>query len=340
MSKAVSFGAKVLPVTASLTSLRELIVSNELTFLMEAHDGLSAAIAERAGFRGLWASGLSIASALGYRDANEASWTQVVDVVEHIVDATNIPVLVDGDSGFGNFNNARLVARKLEQRGASGICLEDKRFPKINSFVGDRHLLADIDEFCGRLEAVKDTTGPDFVVVARIEALIAGHSLDEALCRADAYSEAGADAILIHSREAVADEILTFAKEWNNKLPVVIVPTKYYKTPTSVYRDAGISTVIWANHSMRAAIAGMRDACGRIRSEESIAGIEDQVAGLDELFSLMGYDELAQAEEQYLPKRTAERRPSDSDQLSNRQLAQEGDVTCATASFRKRALPY
>ncbi|MER9337669.1 phosphoenolpyruvate mutase [Mesorhizobium sp. M0293] len=324
MSKAVSFGAKVLPVTASLTSLRELIVSNELTFLMEAHDGLSAAIAERAGFRGLWASGLSIASALGYRDANEASWTQVVDVVEHIVDATNIPVLVDGDSGFGNFNNARLVARKLEQRGASGICLEDKRFPKMNSFVGDRHLLADIDEFCGRLKAVKDTTGPDFVVVARIEALIAGHSLDEALSRADAYAEAGADAILIHSRKTVADEILSFTKGWSNRLPTVIVPTKYYKTPASVYRDAGISTVIWANHSMRAAIAGMRDTCGRIRSEESIAGIEDQVAGLDELFRLIGYDELAQAEEQYLPKRTAERRPSDSDQLSNRQLAQEG----------------
>lgn len=302
MSEAISFGAGVLPVTESSTTLRELILSDDLTFLMEAHDGLSAAIAERAGFRGLWASGLSIASALGYRDANEASWTQVVDVVEHIVDATNIPVLVDGDSGFGNFNNARLVARKLEQRGASGICLEDKRFPKMNSFVGDRHLLADIDEFCGRLEAVKDTTGPDFVVVARIEALIAGHGLDEALSRADAYSEAGADAILIHSREDVADEILTFAKEWNNKLPVVIVPTKYYKTPTSVYRDAGISTVIWANHSMRAAIAGMRDICGRIRLEESVAAIEDQVAGLDELFRLMGYNELAQAEGRYLPK--------------------------------------
>ena len=312
MSKAISFGAEVVPVPASSTALREVILSKELTFLMEVHDGLSAAIAERAGFRGLWASGLSIASALGYRDANEASWTQVV---ERIVDATNIPVLVDGDSGFGNFTMPCLVALKLEQRGASGICLEDKRFPKMNSFVGDQHLLADIDEFCGRLRAVKDTTRPDFVLVARIEALIAGHRLDEALCRAAAYAEAGADAILIHSREAVADEILTFAKKWNNKLPVVIVPTKYYKTPASVYREAGISTVIWANHSMRAAIAGMRDACGRIRSEESIAGIEDQVTGLDELFSLMGYDELPQAEEQYLPKRTAERRPSDSDQF-------------------------
>ncbi|ANP91265.1 phosphoenolpyruvate mutase (plasmid) [Rhizobium leguminosarum] len=304
MNKTISFpmNAEVLPMSTSSTSLRELILSNDLAFLMEAHDGLSAAVAERAGFRGLWASGLSISSALGYRDANEASWTQVVDVVERMVDATNIPVLVDGDSGFGNFNNARLLAKKLEQRGASGVAIEDKDFPKMNSFVGDRHPLAEIDEFCGRLKAVKDTTGPDFVLVARIEALIAGHGLDEALTRAHAYAKAGADAILIHSRKAVADEILAFAKEWNNKLPVVIVPTKYYRTPVDAYRKAGISTVIWANHTMRAAIAGMRDICGRIQSEESIAGIEDQVAGLDELFSLVGYDELAQAEELYLPK--------------------------------------
>jgi phosphoenolpyruvate phosphomutase len=304
MNKAVSFpaSATVLPVTASPTTLRELILSNDLSYLMEAHDGLSAAIAERAGFKGLWASGLSISSALGYRDANEASWTQVVDVVERMVDATNVPVLVDGDSGFGNFNNARIVARKLEQRGAAGICLEDKGFPKMNSFVGDRHPLADIDEFSGRLKAVKDTTGPDFVLVARIEALIAGHGLDEALVRADAYAEAGADAILIHSRKSVPDEILAFAKDWDNRLPVVIVPTKYYKTPVSAYRNAKISTVIWANHSMRAAIAGMRDICGQILTEEGIANIEEKVAGLDELFSLIGYDELALAEERYLKK--------------------------------------
>ncbi|WP_348652041.1 isocitrate lyase/phosphoenolpyruvate mutase family protein [Rhizobium sp. 007] len=88
--------------------------------------------------------------------------------------------------------------------------------------------------------------------------LFGGHGLDEALLRADPYREAGADAILIYSRKAVADQILAFAKEWNNKLPVCIVPTKYYNTPVSADRDAGISTVIWANHAMRAAIAGMR----------------------------------------------------------------------------------
>lgn len=291
------------PLAAPSMGLRALIEGPDLSFLMEAHDALSAAIAERSGFKGLWASGLSIASTLGYRDANEASWTQVLDAVERMADATDIPVLVDGDSGFGNFNNARLAALKLSQRGAAGICLEDKGFPKMNSFVGDRHPLADTAEFCGRLRAVKDTVpDPGFVLIARLEALIAGHGQDEALSRAHAYAEAGADAVLIHSRKGDAGEILEFTRAWQNRLPVVIVPTKYYRTPVSAYRDAGISTVIWANHNMRAAVAAMRAVCGRILAEEGIAGIEGEVARLEEVFDLLAYDELASAEERYLPR--------------------------------------
>lgn len=288
------------PASSLSQILRDEICSKSaLSFLMEAHDALSGAIAKRAGFKSLWASGLSIASALGYRDANEASWSQVVDVAERIVDATELPVLVDGDGGFGNFNNARLLARKLHQRGAAGVALEDSCFPKINSFVGDRHPLADINEFSGRLRAVKDTVADDLVLVARTEALIAGHGMDEAILRASAYAAAGADAILIHSRKDTAEEILSFAAAWRNRLPVVIVPTKYYRTPVSAYRDAGISTVIWANHSMRAAIAAMRRTCGRILAEEGIAGIEPAVATLDEVFELLKYDELARAEARY-----------------------------------------
>jgi phosphoenolpyruvate phosphomutase len=285
------------------SGLRELLAASDLSFLMEAHDALSAAIAEQSGFAGLWASGLSISSSLGFRDANEASWTQVVDVVERMADATSVPILVDGDSGFGNFNNARLAALKLFQRGAAGICLEDKGFPKMNSFVGDRHPLADIAEFSGRLRAVKDTVPADsFALVARIEALIAGFGQQEALERAHAYAEAGADAILIHSRKSTPDDVLQFAQAWDNRLPLIIVPTKYYSTPVEVYRDAQISTVIWANHAMRASVGAMRAVCRRILKEQSIAGIEHEVASLEDVFGLMRYDELASAEERYLPR--------------------------------------
>ncbi|MBB4396535.1 phosphoenolpyruvate phosphomutase [Bradyrhizobium sp. ERR14] len=281
--------------------LRAQVSSNaELSFLMEAHDGLSATIAQRSGFKGLWASGLSIASSLGYRDANEASWTQLVQSVERIVDSTELPVLVDGDGGFGNFNNARLLARKLHQAGAAGVSLEDSCFPKLNSLIGERHPLAAIDEFSGRLRAVKDAVADNLVLVARIEALIAGHGLNEAILRAHAYADAGADAILIHSRKSTADEMLSFVTEWRNRLPVVIVPTTYFRTPVSAYRDARISTVVWANHSMRAAAAAMRRICDSIAAQESVASIESHIAPLSEIFELLRYDELAVAEKQYL----------------------------------------
>ena len=292
--------------SAKAWTLYDLIHSNDLSFLMEAHDALSAAVAERSGFRGLWASGLSISSSLGFRDANEMSWSQMADAVERMVDATSAPILVDGDSGFGNFNNARLVARKLWQRGAAGMSIEDKLFPKMNSFVGDRHLLADVHEFCGRIAAIKDhLPDPAFVLVARTEALIAGRSQTEALARAHAYVDAGADAILVHSRQTDAEEILVFAEAWQNRRPLVIVPTTYHRTPVSEYRAAGISAVIWANHSMRAAVAAMRTVCGRILREQSIADIEPEVATLSEVFGLLDYGELAAAEERYLPMQRA-----------------------------------
>src|SRR5215510_9533093 len=129
---------------------KRLLQSKRLEFLMEAHNALSARIVEEAGFRGIWASGLSISAALGVRDNNEASWTQVLEVVEFMSDATRIPILLDADTGYGNFNAVRRLVRKLEQRGVAGVCLEDKLFPKTNSFLnGTAQPLADADEFCG-----------------------------------------------------------------------------------------------------------------------------------------------------------------------------------------------
>ena len=119
------------------TRLRSLLLSPELTFLMEAHDGLSAKIVEEAGFPAIWASGLTVSAALGVRDSNEASWTQVLEVLEFMADATSVPILLDGDTGYGNFNNVRRLVRKLCQRGVAAVCLEDKLFPKTNSFIGD-----------------------------------------------------------------------------------------------------------------------------------------------------------------------------------------------------------
>ena len=121
--------------TKKTTQLKRLLHSNQLEFLMEAHSGLSATIVEEAGFKGIWGSGLSISAALGVRDNNEASWTQVLEIVEFMSDATKIPILLDADTGYGNFNNTRRLVRKLEQRQIAGMCIEDKLFPKANSFI-------------------------------------------------------------------------------------------------------------------------------------------------------------------------------------------------------------
>ncbi|QET05520.1 MULTISPECIES: phosphoenolpyruvate mutase [Cupriavidus] len=288
--------------TSRAARLRQMLQSNDLEFIMEAHNGLSARIVREAGFKGIWASGLAISAQFGVRDNNEASWTQVVDNLEFMADASDLPILLDGDTGYGNFNNVRRLVRKLEQRGIAGVCIEDKQFPKTNSFIGgERQPLADMDEFCGKIKAGKDSQADDnFSIVARVEALIAGWGMDEALRRAEAYHQAGADAILIHSKLSKADEILTFAREWAGRCPIVIVPTKYYSTPTDAYRKAGISLVIWANHLIRVAASSMQAVAKDIYENETLVNVEDRIATVNEIFRLQDADEYSEAEKIYL----------------------------------------
>jgi phosphoenolpyruvate phosphomutase len=290
------------------TQLKQMLRSDCLEFIMEAHNGLSARIVEETGFKGIWGSGLTLSASLGVRDNNEASWTQVLDMMEFMSDATTIPILLDADTGYGNFNNVRRLVRKLEQINIAGMCIEDKLFPKTNSFINsEQQPLADTVEFAAKIKAAKDTQqDPDFCVVARVEALIAGWELDEALRRAETYYLAGADAILMHSKMKTADQILAFMREWNNRCPVVIVPTTYYNTPTSVYEQAGISLVIWANHLLRANIKSMQQTAAQIYQEQSISSIESQVVTVKEIFRLQNAAELEEAEQRYLPTVDAE----------------------------------
>ncbi len=294
----------IIPTPHKASQFKKLLLSPQLEFICEAHNGLSAKIVEEAGFHGIWASGLSISAQFGVRDNNEASWTQVLDNLEFMSDATQIPILLDGDTGYGNFNNMQRLIRKLEQRQIAAVCIEDKLFPKTNSFLkGEAQPLADMDEFCGKIKAGKDAqSDPDFCIIARVEAFICGWGLAEAMRRAEAYHQAGADGILIHSALAVPDEILSFKQEWADRCPVVIVPTKYYSTPTDVFRQHGISLVIWANHMLRAAIATMQTTARTLKEQENLLSIEDKIVPVSEVFRLQGAADLQDAEQRYLPK--------------------------------------
>ena len=291
-------------ITKKTSQFRSLLNSPKLEFLLEAHNGISAKIAEESGFKGLWAGGLAIAAQYGVRDSNEASWTQVLEVLEFMSDATSIPIMLDGDTGYGNFNNVRRLVQKLEQRGIAAVCIEDKLYPKTNSFIdGNKQELANIDEFCSRIKAGKDAQKDDeFSIITRVEAFIAGWGLGEAVKRAEAYHEAGSDGILIHSAKSEPSEIIAFKNEWGDRLPVIIVPTKYYSTPTEIFSQVGISIAIWANHMIRSSIESMQQTATSIIQKKSVVALEDKIASVSEIFRLQGVSELLEAEEMYLPK--------------------------------------
>ncbi|WP_199810346.1 phosphoenolpyruvate mutase [Streptomyces rimosus] len=291
------------PTTAKTTMMRELLHSRSLGFLMEAHNGLSARIVEDVGFPGIWASGFSISTALGVRDSNEVSAGEVLDTVAYMADATRIPIMVDGDTGYGNFNNARRFVRQLCRLGVAGVCIEDKLFPKTNSFIGDRQPLADTDEFRGKIAACKDSqTDDDFCVIARVEALVSGFSLAEALGRAEAYRQAGADAVFIHSKRKDGKEVLAFAREWGRRSPLVITPTTYHRSVgVDTFERAGVSTLIWANQNMRASMRAMREVSEEVFKKRRVSDVEQDLVPVQEVFDFLDYGELDDASRRYLP---------------------------------------
>ena len=202
-----------------------------------------------------------------------------------------------GDTGFGDFNNARRLVRKLCQVGAAGVCIEDKRFPKSNSFSEAKQELENPAEFSGKIRAAKDAaTHRDFAVVARIEALIAGECMEVALERAALYTEAGADAVFIHSKGNDGLEILEFCGGYEGGLPIVIAPTTYHERPIQDFEAAGVNGIIWANHAMRASVAAIKRTVARIARECSVSALDGEITTVPELFRLVDQNELYRAE--------------------------------------------
>jgi len=285
------------------TQLKKLLMDKQVSVMMEAHNGLTAKLVEEAGFSSIWGSGLSISAALGVRDNNEASWTQVLEVLEFMSDATNIPILLDGDTGYGNFNNLQRLVQKLEQRNIAGVCIEDKLFPKTNSFIGgEQQPLAPVEEFAMKIRAGKDIqTDPDFVIVARTEAFIAGWGLEEALRRANAYADAGADAVLIHSKAKGPEEIFAFLEHWKRETPVIVVPTMYPGVTLQELQERGVSLAIWANQTCRTVVTAVQQTLKTLRESGTLLSLEDKIVPVKELFRLQGMAELKEKEKLYLP---------------------------------------
>ncbi len=283
-----------------LKKIRNLFASHKLIRVMGAHNALSARLVEKSGFDAVWASGLEISTSYALPDANILTMTDFFNVASSMNEAVNIPVIADCDTGYGNSNNVIHLVKKYEAAEIAAVCIEDKLFPKVNSFIPGRQELASIAEFVGKILAAKNAQNdPDFLVIARVEALIAGWGMEEALKRAHAYIDAGADAILIHSKSQTPDEIFEFVDKWNNRAPLVVVPTKYYKVTAEELQEKRISMVIYANHGIRASIRAMSEVFSSIYNSGSTADVEDRVATLDEVFELQGMPQMKESELKY-----------------------------------------
>ncbi len=277
--------------------LRELFRKGNIVKVMGSHDALGAKLAENSGFDAVWASGLEISTSHGVPDANILTMTDFLDAAISMNEAVSVPVVADCDTGFGNSNNVIHMVKKYEAAGIAAVCIEDKHFPKVNSFIPGRQELAPISEFVGKILAAKNAQSTkDFMVIARVEALIAGWGMEEALKRANAYRDAGADAILIHSKAKDLKEIKEFISKWKNRLPLVVVPTTYYKVSAKELESIGIKMVIYANQGMRASIKAMSDTYSEIIRSGSTASIEDSIASMKEVFELQGMTKMKENE--------------------------------------------
>ena len=286
--------------------LRKMLNTDGLVRAVGAHDGLSAKLIGEAKFECVWSSGLEISASHGVPDANILTMTQFLSKANEINQATSIPVIADCDTGFGNVNNVIYMVEQYERCGISGLCIEDKKFPKVNSFIPGRQELADIDEFVGKIKAVKNTQqDKNLLLIARIEALIAGWGMEEALKRGFSYSDAGADAILIHSKNKNPDEIIEFCHEFRKKsnTPLVLVPTTYGDLHEDEIKKLDVKIVIYANHILRSRIKAHREVLNILSKDKKLSSIDKIISPLEEALSLSGLHELKENEKLYDKKK-------------------------------------
>lgn len=285
----VAIAPLVEPTGSPAAVLRAALQSQATLRVGGVHDGISALVAERCGMNALWASGLGIAAAHGVPDANVLTLTEVRDAAAVIARTSSLPVIADGDTGYGDVRSLRRLVQELERAGVAAVCLEDKLYPKRNSFLHGQELI-DPCEFAMKLRLAKTTQrDPDFVVIGRIESLVAGESREQALERARIYADAGADALVIHSKAREPAEVLDFARAWRDagqQIPLVAIPTSYNAVSVGDLDDAGITAVVYANQGLRAAVRAMESAFTEILASGSTESVERRLVPLARVFEL------------------------------------------------------
>ena len=268
--------------------LRKKLESNSIVKVGGAFDAMSAKLVETSGFDAVWAGSFAISATHALPDASILTMTEFFDAASSMASTCEIPIIADCDTGYGGPSNVTHMVKKYESAGISSICIEDKTFPKQNSLLenGKNDLLSE-KEFVAKILAAKQARNDkDFLIIARVEALISGAGMNEALKRATAYENAGADAILIHSKQKTPDEIFEFADSWKGSVPIVVVPTTYDNVKISELSLHNIKMIIFANQTLRASHLAMTKLLREMVDTEHISTIEQEISTMQDIFNL------------------------------------------------------
>lgn len=286
--------------------LKHLLKSRDYLRFIDVHSGLSGLIAEKlsvtradseevVSFDGMWSSSLVDSTSRGRPDNESVDVSNRLAGLQEVLDVTTKPIIFDGDTG-GQLEHFPATVRQLERNGVSAVIVEDKVGLKRNSLFGQEvpQHLADPNDFAEKItagRAARKTS--DFMVIARIESLIAGNDVADALKRAEIYVNAGADGIMIHSRSKSPDEVFEFAKEfgsWRQGVPLVLVPTSYNAVHESDLATAGARIIIHANHLLRASYPAMMAAASQILNDGNTVMASESMLPISEILTLVPED--------------------------------------------------
>ena len=283
------------------SKLRRIMEAKKIVRILESHSALTGLIIENLKvikklnyleFDGMWSSSLTDSALRGKPDNQSVDYSTRIQGLNEILEVTTKPIIFDADNG-GRIEHLPYMIKSLERIGVSAAIIEDKVGLKQNSlFKNQSGVKQDsIKKFCQKIAKAKDTKiSDDFLIIARIESFILGKSLSDALKRAEAYSKAGADAILIHSKEKNPSQIFSFAKKFTKSKffkPMVAVPSSYSKTYERDFIKNGFKIVIYANHLMRAAYPAMLNAAKSILSNNRSFNIENKISPIKDIINLI-----------------------------------------------------
>ena len=283
------------------SKLKKLISLKPIVRTIEAHNGLSALVVENAKvekdeqintFDAIWVSSLTDSTAKGKPDIELVDMTSRINTINEIMEVSTKPIILDGDSG-GLLEHFVFNIKTIERMGVSAIIIEDKVGLKKNSLFGTevKQTQDSIENFCEKISAGKKALlTEEFMIIARIESLILKQGMDDAIKRAKAYIKAGADGIMIHSRESEPDEIFEFCdkfKEFAPDVPLVVVPTSFNQVYEDEFAKKGVNIVIYANHLIRSSYPAMVETANMILENERCKEADDKCLSIKEILTLI-----------------------------------------------------